>query len=290
MSDLGPLAGIGELSKPATVLIERVSDAVGGICKPWQIKRVARAEAEAAKIAAIGDIEIDELQQRALQRMVIEEGHKQRNIESITAKALPMLEPSADPSSVENDWIADFFEKCRLISDEEMQDLWARVLAGEANEPGSYSKRTISLLSTLGKSDAAHFATLCRFSLDGLDLPLIYRITDPIYASLGLTFVVLKQLDAIGLVSFEPLGGYRLPDLPKERSVSLHGRPATIVFAKDEDNSFDVGALMLTESGTELSKLCEREPVQGFAKYLVERWTAAGYQVRNVEEFVAEDA
>ena len=43
---------LGELSKPATVLIEKIADAVGGIFKPYQIKRLAKAEAEAELIHA----------------------------------------------------------------------------------------------------------------------------------------------------------------------------------------------------------------------------------------------
>ena len=47
MGEGGGLINLGDLSKPATVLIERVSDAVGGIAKPWQIKRIAKAETKA---------------------------------------------------------------------------------------------------------------------------------------------------------------------------------------------------------------------------------------------------
>ena len=39
----------GDLSKPANTLIEKIADAVGGYFKPFQIKRVAKAEAEAEK-------------------------------------------------------------------------------------------------------------------------------------------------------------------------------------------------------------------------------------------------
>ncbi len=45
MTDGTSLVNIGELSKPATVLVEKISDAVGGIAKPWQIRRIAKAEA-----------------------------------------------------------------------------------------------------------------------------------------------------------------------------------------------------------------------------------------------------
>ena len=38
-----PLGNLGDLTKPATVLVEKISDAVGGLFKPWQIVRVANA-------------------------------------------------------------------------------------------------------------------------------------------------------------------------------------------------------------------------------------------------------
>lgn len=78
MSSGNSLINLGELSKPATVLIEKVSNAVGGIFRPAQIKRVAQAEAEAENIKALANVEISEIEQRAMQRLVHEEGKKTR--------------------------------------------------------------------------------------------------------------------------------------------------------------------------------------------------------------------
>jgi hypothetical protein len=72
MGEGGSLINLGELSKPATVLIEKISDAIGGIFRPYQIRRVAQAETEAEKIQAVSQIEITALQQRALSRFLIE--------------------------------------------------------------------------------------------------------------------------------------------------------------------------------------------------------------------------
>ena len=91
------LINLGNLAEPAKVLIEKVSDAVGGAFKPYQIKRVAKAEAEAEIIKANAKIEISELQIRALNRFFVEEAVKQENIENITKKAIPQLEESANP-------------------------------------------------------------------------------------------------------------------------------------------------------------------------------------------------
>jgi len=158
MGDSNSIINLGELSKPANTLIEKISDAIGGIFRPYQIRRIAQAEAEADKVRAISQIEITDLQRRALHRFLVEEGKKQNNIETITQKALPSVSEQATPQNIEDDWITNFFDKCRLISDSEMQNLWAKVLAGEANAPGKYSKRTVNLLAGLDKADAETFA------------------------------------------------------------------------------------------------------------------------------------
>lgn len=160
MNNSNSLINIGELSKPAVVLIEKISDAIGGCFKPYQIRRIAQAEAEAEKIKEITKIEITELQKRALSRFILEEAKKQNNIENITRKAINNVSEDAHPQEIEDDWITNFFDKSRLISDEEMQKLWAKLLAGEANSPGKYSKRTINIMSSLERSDAQLFKSL----------------------------------------------------------------------------------------------------------------------------------
>jgi len=224
MSEGRALINIGELSRPATVLIEKISDALGGVFKPWQIRRVAQANAEAEKISAASRIEITELEQRALGRFLVEEAQKQRNIEAITQQALPLLNEESDPRNVDNDWIANFFDKSRIVSDNEMQILWARILAGEANAPGQYSKRSVNLLSSFDKRDAQLFASLCGFVWDiGGFVPLILGHHEPIYEAGGITFDVLRHLEAIGLVTFQSLAGYAKQLLPEQFVVSYFG-------------------------------------------------------------------
>ena len=89
MDEHTSLINIGELSRPATMLVEKISDAVGGIFKPYQIVRVAKAEAQADRVSS--QIEISDLQRRAFHRFLEEEAKKQTNIEDITQKALPLL-------------------------------------------------------------------------------------------------------------------------------------------------------------------------------------------------------
>lgn len=140
------VVSLGDFGPAAEKLVEKVSNAVGGIFAPWQIKRLAKAEVEAALTKQQGEIEIADLQRRALHRFVEEETRKQINIENITAKALPLLNEKSDPAKIEDDWITNFFDRSRIVSDGEMQKLWSRVLAEEANTPGTFSKRMVNLL------------------------------------------------------------------------------------------------------------------------------------------------
>ena len=169
------LVNLGELSKPATVLIEKISKAVGTLYEPVHIVKVAEAEAKAAKIRAESEaeaamivekseIERLALRQRTIYRLITEETQRQKNMEDITAESLPHLNANANPDAMEDDWIANFFDKCRIVSDGQMQSLWSRILAGEANTPGALSKRTVNFVSDFDKSDADLFTRLCGFS------------------------------------------------------------------------------------------------------------------------------
>jgi hypothetical protein len=108
-----------------------------------------------------------------------------------------------------------------------MQDLWSRVLAGEANSPGSYSRRTVNFLADLDKWDAELFASLCSFNWkinesneQGMDTspsvrPIVFYAEDnEVYTSRGLRFDTLAHLESIGLIQFDSLRGYKIGGLP----------------------------------------------------------------------------
>ncbi len=272
MDDTKAILNLGDLSKPATVLIQKISEAVGGIFKPYQIKRIAKAKAEASKIEAQTEIEISEIQQRAFLRFLNEETRKQINIEEITAKAIPKLENKSKPENIEEDWLANFFEKCRIISNEEMQNLWSRILAGEANEPGSYSKRTIDFISVLDKTEAELFSKLCSFGwLIGNITPIIFDVKDEIYSKNGLTYSDLKNLDSLGLISFESLIGFKKMGFPKKAIIFYYGTPIELEFKKEKDNELEIGKVLLTKLGQELAPISNSIRNDDFVDYALKK-------------------
>ena len=194
-------------AKPATVLIEKISDAVGGVFKPFQIRRVAKAEAEANWIRAESQIDVTDLHRRAMRRFFEEEAKRQSNIEEIAMKALPLLEESSAPDKMSDDWITNFFEKCRIVSDQDMQQIWSRILAGEANQPGTFSKRTVNLLGDFDKRDAVSLTSLCGFvwSIPNWQGPFIFNADDPIFVRNNINSAEIKHLESIGLLSHSEL-------------------------------------------------------------------------------------
>lgn len=271
------LINLGEISEPAKVLIEKISEGLGGYFKPYQIKRVAKAEAEAEIIKAKAQIEVTDLQRRALGRFVVEEAKKQDNIEKITEKAIPELENSATPQDVEDDWITNFLDKCRIISDDEMQSLWAKVLAGESNSPGSYSKRTVNFLGSLDKGDARLFTALCGFAwLLGDVVPLIYGFEEPIYKDQHIDFNTLSHLDDIGLVNFNAVASFERVKLPKKTIVAYYGINLNVDFKKESDNRLELGNVLLTAMGQQLAPISGSKPVDGFQDYVINKWANKG--------------
>lgn len=267
------VVNLGALSKPADTLIKKVSNALGGAFAPYQIKRVAKAEAEAAIIKAESEIAITDLQRRAMHRFFDEEAKRQHNIETITEKAIPRLVDNSSPEAVEDDWVTNFFDKSRIVSDSKMQDLWARVLAGEANSPGSYSKRTVNLMGDLDKSDAELFMKLCSFGwIIGNFTPLIFDTQAKIYNDNGINFGSVIHLESLGLIQFESLSGYNRQKLPKNFTVLYCSKPLHLTMPKDVDNELLIGQVLLTRAGQELAAICESPGIAEFREYVEGQW------------------
>ncbi len=284
MSDY-PLLKLGNLSKPATVFIEKISDAVGGIFKPYHIVRVAKAEAEAEQIRTESQIQISDLHRRAMHRFLEEEAKKQSNIESITQQAIPLLDKDSSPEQVDNDWITNFFDKCRIISDEEMQRLWSGMLAGEANSPGAFSRRTVNLLSDLDKADAELFTRLCGFAWMSVNaVPLVFDVQDEIYNRYGINFVSLSHLESLGLIQFDNLSGFQRLGLPKKFHVFYYGKTVELTMPKEADNNFDLGKVLLTKAGRELAPICSSQPIEGFFDFVYNKWAKQSYVSKNETE------
>lgn len=143
--------------------IEAISQAV-----TMQIIAQAKAEARqalAAHEAVAGTLEMT--REQITQRLEYQELKRQRNLKSVVGQAAEELgdEEVADHET-DHDWMARFFEYVQDVSEEDIRNLWGRILAGEVRSPGNVSLRTLSILRNMSHREAVLFAEAMRYRID----------------------------------------------------------------------------------------------------------------------------
>jgi hypothetical protein len=289
--EIFPLAKT-DLGPAATALVEKIASAIGTLYAPLGTTLQALADVSADKIKAKGKIEVQRVRRRALERLAAEETKKQNRLEAMYQEAFQLYNPKAGNIAVDQmdeGWIVFHSEKARLVSDKEMRTLWARVLASEAEVPGSYSKRTLEMLSVLEKTEAHLFTSVCRFVVrQNSDAVAAILHPDPrmdlptVYTELGLNTEALIHLTTIGLVHYTyPIitANNRLYDGPVI-DVEYFGDCRTFVISENDPRTgkytIDFGVVSLTRVGRELAGIAGAEPVEGFFDFLEAEWAKEG--------------
>ena len=254
---------------------------------PWFTRRRADADAYAAITTALADVMAELIEANPSDPVMLEAliscGGKANleNLARILLKASPQLMEGARPDLISDDWAANFKDKARTCSDPDMAGLWAQLLAGEANKPGSYSRKAVNTLGDMSKADAELFSNLCQFQLmlgaAGQRTPVIIgRMTD-LYGRWGITSGSLGVLRELGLVSYfgDPIGSVSI-GFVTEGKVLGHSEGILYFIRRDgtdDPAKVDTGSVQFTRTGAEISNLCLplRNP-PGFVDALVGEW------------------
>ena len=169
---LALIQGTTAVPRSVAKLIDTVGEQIGLFLEPYHIRRKGQAEADVtaaetkakAEIAVVrleNKLALQGLEDRTEQRVRRREAKRQKNLEAITAQAAREIPGSVSDHPVDKDWVAQFFNHCQDVSNEQMQALWSRLLAGEVAKPGSFSLRTLASTRTLSKHDADLFTRFC---------------------------------------------------------------------------------------------------------------------------------
>ncbi|AFT85069.1 DUF2806 domain-containing protein [Paraburkholderia phenoliruptrix] len=70
-------------------------------------------------------------------------------------------------AKIETDWLYRWRDCAAQVSTEELQSLWAKVLADEVKAPGAFSLRTLDFLKNLSRTEAEEIQGLCPFVVNG---------------------------------------------------------------------------------------------------------------------------
>lgn len=260
--------------KPIEKLIEVVSNAIGTLYEPRQLVRIARAEAESDRIKAIEGAKTEALlasdegryaELTAIEkRMVTKELKRQNNINNVVAVAAQSLKDDKDVSSepVNPDWATRFFDIAQDISDETMQDLWGRILAGEVKRPQSYSLRTLDVLRNITREEAELFEKIAQYVLyDGSYY--VYRFSSSSDENTFIQYSNITRLIEIGLIQSGSRDVLQFDNVKaKTEYIHLFYADAFVAFIEiiPELKHFSFPIHALTKAGEELYHLIQTIP------------------------------
>ena len=90
---------------------------------------------------------------------------KLENFDAVLELAAGMDVDTEKIDDVSEDWKDEFRRQAEEAYDQDARATWASILAGEINEPGTYSKRMLKTLSEIGKSEAQAFTRICSYAI-----------------------------------------------------------------------------------------------------------------------------
>ena len=206
-------------------------------------------------------------------KKTIKEYCNQKNIVEIAIEHLPK---ETNPEKMDDDWVALFMDKARLVSNKEFQTIWGKVLATEC-ENNSIPKGLLYILSQMDKEDAETFTTLCSLSIRVGDeyQPLVnFRRFDE-YKKWGITFDKIISLSALGVIETDlgPLAtGYQIIGEKGKGPIKVHYFDLEYEMS-DSKESVSVGNVIFTKSGQALCKAISVEKKEGFwEEYCLPFW------------------
>lgn len=94
------------------------------------------------------------LAQRAERRIQMQLERQQQNLERIMALALEYCPEYVSTQDIDPDWFQQFCDLTLDISNFSMQQLWAKILAGEIASPGKFSLKTLHTLKRMSFKEA----------------------------------------------------------------------------------------------------------------------------------------
>lgn len=170
------------------------------------------------------------------------------------------------------DWFIRFYEDCGSVSDKDLQKIWARILANEVSEPGSYSLRTLEALKNLSKVEALLFQKICDNSLkSGKHVYLLNK--DTFLNDSSITYDDIIELEDCGLMKssttitmdckLDDKNGIGVIAVSNEWAILVRKRVANHMFPE----VFHIPAYLFSSNGAELFSVIKNNQ-DGFLVYM----------------------
>ena len=246
---------VGAVGENATARVNRNTTAVK-----------ARARNDAAIISASKKLLLerlgtdDELTRRALNFAFRDGILKQGNRETIVQRAVKDIIDQAGQISdaaeeLDDDWLNTFADLAGTKSNEDIQSLWAKILAEKIRRPSSFSLQSLQYLAGIDANDAK---LIHKYLSLAINHSYIYRFLD-------LDFAELRKCENIGVITGTSLTAKRLHSIHTTEVIEFSADDKPFIFALKTKTivaiptpAIGIAALpvfRLTRFGSELSPL-----------------------------------
>ncbi|MBL4764116.1 MAG: TIGR03899 family protein [Colwellia sp.] len=105
------------------------------------------------------------IEDRSTKRERLASLRKQKNIETIMEKTFAYCANKSIDKRTDLDWFDRYIALAENVSNKTMQDLWAKILAGELYRPGSYSLKALKIFRDMSIVDAKLLAKACSLAV-----------------------------------------------------------------------------------------------------------------------------
>lgn len=214
-------------------------------------------------ISDIQNSDMDPLTKAALisnARKTIREYKNQCNIVAI---AMENLKSDAQPDKVDEDWLAQFMDKARLVNNDELKFIWGRILSGEFNAPKSVPKVLLHILEQMDTNAAHDFMAVSNTTIKVFDdgkweyEPLIFlkRPSLEYYKERGISFDSLIELEALGLIHYNPTTYFQA----SHESKTIYYNDVAYDTQETRRSNLLLGNVLFTNAGRALFSVVEAE-------------------------------
>lgn len=185
----------------------------------------------------------EDAKQKGLGLQYVSAFRENTNLINISAKAARYVNQEKENDiAMDNDVFWGLIDHSKNISNDEMQDLIAKIIAGEYNVPGTYSMSTLQTIKMLGKNELELFEKMATLIVNGDQIPHnIFTLPESIkeiMAQLGLDFGSLQLLQNLGLVL--PNDMRRSMRNPNKLPFEISYFDKNIIFNPENDNFIDI--------------------------------------------------
>lgn len=266
------------LVSPCEKLIESVEGAIGKLYEPRHMRRMSDAKAyEIEKIGQairencdmpmlykngeilVNNENVDNFIQRTKNRFVYQQLVKQQNIEAVLDKAYNELENEKNVINepIDKDWMLRFVNNIEDISNEEMQLLWAKIIAGEIKRPKTFSLRTLEVLHNISIDEAKLFQKIAPYIIKR-GKNLFFPNYDLLFKLSKIKYDDILKLNEIGLINSSGMLVLEIT-ITKEKTAFMKNKDYIITTSLDDSEStmISIQQYPLTQVGIEIIDLFE---------------------------------